>query len=671
MTTADPDGELTATVDMGGRSPPLLASDFPPGTWMGRYVLLQPLGKGGMGVVYVAYDSDLDRRVALKVLRDRAAGADADAWRARLMREAKAMARLSHPNVVTIYDVGVSTDGRIFLAMEIALGGSLGDWLKAEKPGWKDVVRVLCEAGEGLAAAHRAGIIHRDFKLENVLMGKDGRPRVTDFGLARGAGSAAEEEVQPLAGSAHLDSPERRDSLERARALSGSSSNSLPKLTMTGAWMGTPGYMAPEQYTNDGELDARADVFAFAATLYRALYGKRPFEGATAEAIADATIAGKVREPPKDREVPAWVHKAVLWGLAADREQRPPSIDALLKALRADPNRARRRLGFGALAGALVAALALSVRGEGERRAQACRAMADRLGGVWDEPRKQAIAGAFHATDLGYADDTWARIAKRLDAYAAGWQSTMQRACESSRIRGEHSAAVLDLETACLDERLDELKSLADVLASADRATVENAVQTTTSLHSVEPCTNIDRLSAAVRLPEGAAARAEIRDLEGQVARANHLREAGKHAQSGEFLDRIRARVDRAGYPPVTLTWTMAKAMADSSRDPAASLSEWESAVALAERSHLDREKAASQIAYGDTLNLVGRHAEALVWLSLTDATLSRAGRDPKLALRREIDVGYTYASEGRYADAARVLEGAVEMAKAGRIDDP
>jgi hypothetical protein len=349
------------------RAPPRADSGLERPNVADRYVGLRPLGQGGAGAVYAAYDSELHRHVALKFLRRRfMGGEEGEEWRARMMREAKAMARLSHPNVVTLYDVGVSSEDGVFLAMELVEGGTLTDWLRQKGRSWSQIVAMLCDAGEGLAAAHRAGMIHRDFKLDNVLLGSDGRPRVTDFGLARTAEDHPNEEQASLAGSLPSPTPSHaRAALPPATAsrLRPPAPEALAKLTLTGSIMGTPGYMAPEQYTNNLALDARADIFAFCATLYRALYGERPFGGEGLKHIAYLTLQGEVSKAPKGSKVPSWLRKVVLSGLARDRDARPGSMEELLARLRAGAAKQRRRrfAAVGALGVAGVCALALRV----------------------------------------------------------------------------------------------------------------------------------------------------------------------------------------------------------------------------------------------------------------------------------------------------------------------
>ncbi|PRP95188.1 serine/threonine-protein kinase [Enhygromyxa salina] len=301
---------------------------------IGRFTIVRKLGSGGMGVVYVAYDETLDRKVAVKLLRSASPTPEA---RARLEREAQAMARLTHPNVVAVHEVGSHVE-QVFVAMEFVEGSDLRGWLAAEPRDWRAIAAVYCQAGEGLSAAHEAGIVHRDFKPDNALVGKDGRVRVADFGLAHGfEGPSAK---LPVGG---LEDSQGRLSLS---------------LTRTGALMGTPAYMAPEQYAGK-RTDARGDQFSFCVALWEALYRQRPFSGESLVALSTAVCDGEIDEPPVDSEVPPWLQTILRRGLASDPDARWPSMRELLDALGHDPVAARRRalLGFG-LGGATLALLA-------------------------------------------------------------------------------------------------------------------------------------------------------------------------------------------------------------------------------------------------------------------------------------------------------------------------
>ncbi|MBL8945152.1 MAG: serine/threonine protein kinase [Myxococcales bacterium] len=291
ISTAEPQAAISR--------PPL-----PPGTIVdGHYRIDDVIGAGAMGVVYRAHHLRLDRPVALKL--QRTLGTDT----ARLEREARAMARLDHPNVVGVYDVGMH-DGDLYIAMEFVHGSSLRAWLAAGPHDWRMALEVCLQAGRGLQAAHAAGIIHRDFKPDNVLVGADGRVRVADFGIARGMASSP----QP---AAIEDSPGQG-------ALG-------PDLTRTGSMPGTPAYMAPEQF--EGRADARSDVFAFAVVLYEALWGARPFAGSSLPELLHNLVRGKIRAVPASSPVPPAILGAVLGGLAIDPRMRTASMAVLLATL--------------------------------------------------------------------------------------------------------------------------------------------------------------------------------------------------------------------------------------------------------------------------------------------------------------------------------------------------
>jgi WD40 repeat protein/predicted Ser/Thr protein kinase len=315
---------------------------------IGRFTIVRKLGAGGMGVVYVAYDEQLDRRVAVKLLRNTVASSEAQV---RLEREAQAMARLSHPNVVTVHEVG-RHDGQVFMAMEFVDGEDLRQWLTRSKRDWREVVAVFLQAGEGLAAAHEAGIVHRDFKPDNVLVGNDGRVRVADFGLANS--------VNTVAGPVD---PSLSDSQRRLGVA----------LTRPGAVMGTPAYMPPEQFRG-AATDAQADQFSFCVALWEGLYGARPFKGKTLLELSMAVAAGEVIEPPQDSAVPTWLRAVMLRALAAEPSARWGSMREMLDVLARDPEARRRRialvLGFSLAGLALVGGLIGFAAGELRRNAR-------------------------------------------------------------------------------------------------------------------------------------------------------------------------------------------------------------------------------------------------------------------------------------------------------------
>lgn len=320
-----PEHHVRATIQRGGA--------------IGRYIVLGLIGRGGMGTVYAAYDPELDRKVAVKLLRDwPVEGTVLAERRVRMLREAQALARLSHPNVVVVYDVGTYED-HVFIAMEFVEGQTLGSWLNVRRRSWREILDVFLAAGRGLEAAHSAGLIHRDFKPENVMVTRSGEVRVMDFGLAREVNSSSREPLlKVLPGG-----PDRASDLR----VSGRDS----RTTHEGALVGTPAYMAPEQYR--GRSDSRSDQFSFSVALYESLYGTRPFAGNTVTEVSTAAASGRVQPPPAGSSVPRWLRRALLPGLSASPDQRYPSMGALLRRLRTDSRTSVRRI-------SLVAAVALS-----------------------------------------------------------------------------------------------------------------------------------------------------------------------------------------------------------------------------------------------------------------------------------------------------------------------
>ncbi|MFN3181172.1 MAG: protein kinase domain-containing protein [Nannocystaceae bacterium] len=260
---------------------------------IGRYRLGERLGAGGMGMVFEARDTTLDRPVALKLLRP---GYELDAASERLQREARAMARLAHPNVVTVFDVGVH-EGAVFVAMEMVVGDTLRGWLREARP-TADIIDVLDQAAKGLAAAHEAGLVHRDFKPENVMVGADGRVRVLDFGLAKPTDA---NDTQDL-------------------------------LTQTGTMLGTPRYMAPEQFRGE-PADARSDQFSLGVVFYEALYGVHPYQPQDDRPLPRAVLKGTLRETPTRIDVPPAVRDAITRAIAHDSDDRFDSLTALCDAL--------------------------------------------------------------------------------------------------------------------------------------------------------------------------------------------------------------------------------------------------------------------------------------------------------------------------------------------------
>lgn len=316
---------LAATVDGSAAMPngddQSIAESAP--NHFGRFVFLRLIGQGGMGRVYAAYDEDLDRKVALKVLQE--IGGIGAEQNARILREAQAMARLAHPNVVHIYEVG-EVDDKLFIAMEFVEGGTLTEWQRSSQRAWEDIIRLYRAAGEGLLAAHEAGLVHRDFKPDNVLLGRDGRPRVADFGLAR-TDNPAEASLSRSQSLAFPDIQQAKPDPLLKRPL-----------TISGAIIGTPAYMSPEQYCGE-PTDARSDQFSFCVALYEAIYGEVPFGGETLAELSANVIAGRFKPLTDPEGVPSQILRALRRGMALEPAQRFSSMAELLMALDIDSQR--------------------------------------------------------------------------------------------------------------------------------------------------------------------------------------------------------------------------------------------------------------------------------------------------------------------------------------------
>ncbi len=491
-----------------------------PSVRLGHFQLLEQLGKGGMGTVWSAYDLHLDRKVAIKLLSRRSS--DPERAQQRMLREAQAMAKLSHPNVVSAYEVGVADDGTVFIAMEYVAGDTLGGWRKGKS--WREIVRVFVQAGRGLAAAHEANIVHRDFKPANVLVDARGHVRVADFGIAQVRGMAMEDE------SARVPRVELREVDELSPPTPDT------PLTELGSRMGTPAYMSPEQFERT-TVDARSDQFSFCIALYEALFDRRPFEG-DGKALADNVRAGAVLPPDPKAGVPGWVTAIVLRGLATDPDKRFPSMADLVAVLERDPSRRRKQLGFGALGVVTVAAIALVIGARiGGRDEAVCAGAAEQLKDAWNPTLHDAIGKSFDATKVPYARSSTAAVTAALDRYATRWTAMRTEACRATRVTGEQSEHLLDLRIACLDRKRAELATLTTMLAgTVDAKTVEKAAYAAAALSPVAACADTTALLRGTTTAGDPALLAEL----------HRLRATRRLGKANTALAPARALVDAA-----------------------------------------------------------------------------------------------------------------------------
>jgi len=638
-----PEGELTSQVSqvVEPRASPeerLAAARLERGRSVGRYMLLDQLGVGGMGVVYSAYDPELDRKVAVKLLR--VGTTRHDEGQARMLREAQAMARLQHPNVLGVFDAGTFGD-EVFIAMELVEGSTLTQWLAAEKRSWKQVLGTFLSAGRGLAAAHSGGLVHRDFKPDNVLISKDGRVRVTDFGLARDVG-AAEAAVLPLNGIVVV-----KDSMQ---------------LTRTGALLGTPAYMAPEQFLG-GTVDARTDQFSFCVALYEALHGERPFQGQTWEALRDSVLNHQVAPPPKGASVPPWLRRVLLRGLSAEPSARFPSMEALLVELERAPLAQRQRRV--ALAG-LVVLMGLGAVGyrDVQQRRDMCMGAATRFAGIWDAPRKQLIEQTFLATKQPYAQDSWAAVQRVLDGYTGRWTQQWTESCTATWVEQRQSEQVHLRRDQCLDWRREKVKALTELLVQASVSEVREAANVVSNLPGLEACSAEGVQPAAAPVAPKPEHSPEQKALRTQLARLEALHAARRNKEALELANAVhthaRALGDRA-LEAESLFWRGKKHMSLEENKEAEQL--LTQAAFTAETLGLDELKARIQT---ELVWLYGLHLHqvesALLWGRHAQATIDRLGGAPNLQFELYRGLGGMRLEEGRHAEAVEDFKRAQEL---------
>ncbi len=506
----EPEPSLGLGTLVGGIDPDedQVDDDLGPGSRLGRYVILARQGVGGMGVVYAAYDPQLDRRVALKLMHRRGAGEDEESGK-RLLAEAKASAQFSHPNVITIHDVG-TWERRVFLAMEFIDGAPLSKWMREPGRDWKQLLDVFTKAGRGLEAAHEAGLVHRDFKPDNVLVGLDGRVRVLDFGLARRVGGSAE-------------SPEQRDSQGPDREA------------------GTPAYMSPEQHMGK-PLDHRSDQFSFCVALYEALYSELPFAARTRFELAMAVTDGRIGPAPRGAAVPNWVRYALLRGLDPDPEGRWQGMGELLDALARDPYHGLRQLLLGLGLGLLVISsgvilMQVTDSPDGEPLAEdPCGYGDQRIAAVWNPDRAEALRTTFNQIDRTWVQTSTVEVESGLDKWAAGWAAMHRSACEATHVHHVQLDVTLDRRMLCLDQRLVEFDGMIALLGTGGLEVLARAGEIVSELPAIEPCADALALTNVHDPLPTEAQRLEFEALDRELARARALEFAGEYRQAGEVL---------------------------------------------------------------------------------------------------------------------------------------
>ena len=518
------------------------------GDIIGRYRIESVVGQGGMGIVYAARDDTLRRTVALKVLARDALGEDGPA---RLLREARAMASIDHPNVLSVHDVGLH-DGLVYIVMDLVEGGDLRRWLREGEHLWRDIVAVFVAAGRGLSAIHRTGLVHRDFKPANVLVGPDRRVQITDFGLV---GSAASTQTRP-------DTSLLRGVLGDDR-------------TETGRIVGTPRYMSPEQISG-APVDALSDQFSFCVSLWEAVTHSHPFGNGT---LVDRFTRMKQGIAP-EAEGPPELLAVLRRGLAADPTERFASMDDLVSALERAGERKQRRRRATAASLVVMGALGVGVQLGGSTRDNPCPdPPEDELAGIWDDATRAAIVDRL----AGPRDDVeWERFVGLVDGYTTRWSEARREACLDTRVRGHVSEEMLDRRTACLNRARAGLGAAVDVLRSSDGGQRPELIGLALQLPDLGRCSDLAALGSVDPRPGDPQIAAAIDALDADNVAAATLAFAGRVEEAERRVEQALPRARELGWAPLTAGLLDRRALLTALRDPKAGVAVWREAYVLA-----------------------------------------------------------------------------------------
>lgn len=599
-----------------------------PGDSIGRYRIDERLGAGGMGVVYRGYDPTLDREVAIKLMRGTGFARDSHLAR-RLVREAQAAAKLSHPNVVSVYEVDADVRGP-YIAMELVRGVTLRKWLAAERRGWRETLAAFLAAGRGLAAAHEVGIVHRDVKPDNILVGDD-RVRVADFGIARPAGVELADEggVVPV-----LD-PE--DELRSAT------------ITETGTILGTPRYMSPEQRSAQ-PCDARTDQYSFCVALHEALYGHVPTE-----------------EPPSpERDVPSWIRPVLERGTAAEPADRYPSMRELLAAL--TPPASKRTwwvAGAGAVAVAVVIVAAVLLRGTSD--SDPCGDVGLEAAQVWTADARSSVSEALIKRMPKVGQSTFDRVAAKLDPFPAAWRGKKQQVCRDRRTAkpGTRADQMHRRRDLCLDRQLVRVRAAVEQLAKADKANAIRGVLTAGAATGYR-CDDLDALSRQPALPSDPETMRRLRAAQSEADRLNVESTASQFRDIGDRVAALLKEARAIGDLPL-----LVEALRLAS-DEHGARARYEQAAELVRETIRVGARAGDDWIVAtswSTLmfyvgNRMGKWKEALAMRTAAEAAIERAGDKPLLRARYANTLGMLLKKAGRLPEALEQLELSVRLAE-------
>jgi len=608
---------------------------------LGRFVLIDRLGAGRMGSVYSAYDPKLDRKVAVKLIRRELIAADqVEERQQRLQREAKAMAQINHANVVAVHDVG-EHDGQVFIAMELVDGVTLRRWLDGERSA-ADIIEVFSQMGKGLAAAHDAGVVHRDFKPDNVLIDSTGRARVTDFGLSTGTGTA----------------PPRVANADGVNA------------TRDGSIVGTPSYMALEQLLGQ-PADQRSDQFSFCVSLYEALYARRPFQGNNVAELAEAMQSASDIDF-SGRRLPARLRRAIATGLSATSSARHGSMNDIVAEL-APPRTKSGLIGFGLFAVAMVASVLIMLAAGTRSARDRCEAHPEQLAGVWDSPRKQAVRAAILRHGASFAEQTWKQTSATLDGYAAAWSAMRESSCRATHVAGTQSDHLLDLRSQCLERRRQDLNATVSLLASADAKLVRKAADFVSQLTPVTACADTRSLSSPVPMPEDPLTARQVLSIQQRLSTAQaRLAAANTKGLLSVTASLVADAATSKHKPTIAETQLIAGRVHLALGKTKAAGAALFDALQSAQASGHTRVVAESATTLLNVATMERHTRSATTWNGLASSAIERLGKPPRLAAARQSTWATSLHHRGKYAAAAGVLNKAIAaMTTAGATGEP
>ncbi|MEM7157850.1 MAG: tetratricopeptide repeat protein [Myxococcota bacterium] len=612
------------------------------GATIGRYQILSRVGAGAMGAVFAAHDPMLARRIALKVLHPGRRGPVAQQ---RLLREAQALARLGHPNVVTVNDVGTEGD-LLYIAMELVEGQSLGKWLEASPRAWSEVLDIVLQAGRGLAAVHRADLVHRDFKPENVMV-SEGRALVADFGIAQS------KDDDDWAGSS--------DSMPSRGGDDGRHLEISDRLTQTGTMLGTPRYMAPEQFLSE-PVDSRTDQFSFCIVLWEALYGQHPFSAGSLTSLTMSITLGELQPPPSGHGVPPRIHRVLVRGLSTRPADRFASMPALLSELERAAAPRQKALVLGVVAALAVGGVALAAYLPASSTT-ACDGRGS-MDATWGPDDARQLQEAFEATGIPMARANGQQVVRRLEDYAERWVQAHGAQCLERRDADAETQILLDRRIACLKERRGSLDALIQVLQDPDPTIVENAASAVLELGELSACADDERLAAEAERTVEPRLAARVEDAQQQLDQVRALQSARADDRGLERLDEIEAQLRSIDYLPLQaevsfLRGTLLDHQGESDRGRA----EVERAFEIATAQGMDELVAKSALRLTNIAWTMGATADqARRWARHADAAIARLGRPPRLQVDYLEFSSFVLEREGNHREAQALLREALAL---------